>query len=349
MKSYYGELTYFLIEKQNKARHDELETEFARELEHFLHFWENTFKELEIVSKEEVNNIILSNKELSKEAYEILETVVGFRPPPDKMFNDLMAIRSIAVKLKNDDTLKLINFDYLKKRNEHINEKWIKDRKQYIIRRMNTFEELLSLQVDVLKYKLNQELWRLQRKRTSQYDKLTVKYMKCKNIVDSVNAGEMQSLKKLKTHFMTKNGVPKVNLPEEPETDNILADLEPNSPPMNLLERFKAMGLKDGNAMNKSVETIDMSVQMQMSKHAIVKTEKGTPMGNKNNGKQGASPLKNGKQVATPPKNGKQVVSPQKNGKPNANGGKNLDKSMESQRTVTKKSVVNVQNKVKTK
>lgn len=334
MKGYYGELTHFLIEKQNKARNDELDTKFANELEDFLHFWEKTFKELEQVSREEVNNIIHSNKELSTEAYEILEQVVGFKPPPDKMFNDLMAIRSMAVKLKNDETVKLINFDYLKKRNQEINEKWIKERRHYIVKRMKAFEELLSKQVEVLKYHLNQELWRLQRKRQNQYDKMMVKYMKCRNIVSVINNNELHGIKKLKTHFMTKNGVPKIDLPEELETDNILAELEPNPAQLSLFDKFKALAVKNSvNLQIKSNETIEIIPKMTPNQNNNIKVEKGKTS------------------VINVKPNNKVLESPQKNGKVVAKGNKKemLNHSMESQRTVTKKNAAEVQKKVKAK
>lgn len=334
MKGYYGELTHFLIDKQNKTRNDELETQFAKELEDFLHFWAKTFKELEQVSKEEVSNIIQSNQELSTEAYEILEQVVGFKPPPDKMFNDLMAIRSMAVKLKSDEAVQYLNFDYLKKRNQEINEMWIKERRHYIVKRMKTFEELLSKQVEVLKYRLNQELWRLQKKRKNQYDRMMVKYLKCRNIVSGINTNELHGIKKLKTHFMTKNGVPKINLPEEPDTDNVLAELEPNPAQLSLLDKFKALAVENSvNLPLKSNETIEIKSKMSFGQPTDVKVEKGR------------SNITNVKVQA------KILESPQKNGKVVTKGNKKetLNQSMESQRTVTKKSAFKVQKKVKAK
>lgn len=256
IKNYYGDLTQFLIEKQNKARYDELENKFAKELEDFLHFWQQTFSELEQVSKEEVENIIKSNKELYQEANEILEHIIGFKPPPDRMFNDLMAIRSIALKIKSDEAVKFLNFDYLKKRNQEINQKWMKDRRQFILKRMKSFESLLAKQIEVMKQKLNKELWKLQKKRQKQYDKLMVKYMKCRNIISGVNASEMHSIKKLKTHFMTKNGVPKIDIPEEPDTDNLLSELDDDVNNVSLSDNLKKMTVKNTNVQLKSTEEI---------------------------------------------------------------------------------------------
>lgn len=323
IKAYYGELTHFLIDKQNRSRYDTLETEFAKELEDFLNFWQKTFRELEEVSKEEVDNIIQSNKELFHEANEILEQVVGFRPPPDKMFNDLMAVRSIAVKLKSDEAVKFLNFDYLKKRNQEINEKWIKDRRNFILKRMKVFEELLSKQVIVLKYRLNQELWRLQKKRQNQYDRLMVKYVKCKNIVGVINSNEMHNLKKLKTHFMTKNGIPQIALPEEPESDSILAELQNDGSQFNLAEKLKGLAVKGGNNLNmKSTDTYGMRK---------VGTDADPIMSMEERGKHNCHNIKNSLKVI-------------ESSKKNMHGAKNnpskemLNTSTDSQRTLPKNS-----------
>ena len=225
IKQYYGDLTEFLIEKQNKSRGDKLEREFALELENFLLFWQQIFAQFNQVSETEVENIIRNNKKLKKELYDILEKVVGFRPPPDKLFLDLVAIRKMAIKLKNNDAVKYLNFDYFKKHNSKINEKWIRERREFILKRMRAFEEQMNAAVKKLKYRLNQELWRLQAKRTKQFDALTVKYIKCKNLVSEINSQEAWELKKLKRAFLLRNEVPKLKLPKEMDNSNILAEL----------------------------------------------------------------------------------------------------------------------------
>lgn len=225
IKQYYGDLTEFLIQKQNKSRGDKLEQEFANELENFLLFWQSIFNEFNKVSEDEVANIIRSNKKLKKELYDILEKVVGFRPPPDRLFLDLVAIRKVAIKLKNNDAVKFLNFDHYKKHNKKINDNWIRERKAFILKRMRAFEEQLNNAVKKLKYRLNQELWRLQAKRNKQFDFLTVKYIKCKNLVSEINSQEAWELKKLKRAFLLRNEVPKLKLPKEAEQHNVLADL----------------------------------------------------------------------------------------------------------------------------
>ena len=226
IKGYYTDLTEFLVEKQNKSRGNRLEAEFAKELEYFLTFWQNIFDEFNKVSEQEVESILRNNNKLKKDFYDILEKVVGFRPPPDKLFLDLVAMRKIAIKLRNNDAVKYLNFDYFKKHNKNINEKWVRDRRQFILTRMRAFEEQMKKAVAKLKYKLNQELWRLQAKRTKQFDHLSVKYIKCKNLVSEINAQEAYELKKLKKAFLVRNDVPWVKIPKEIDNTNILSELD---------------------------------------------------------------------------------------------------------------------------
>lgn len=226
IKGYYSDLTEFLVEQQNKSRGNRLEAEFAKELEYFLTFWQNIFNEFNKVSEQEVENILKNNKRLKKDFYDILEKVVGFRPPPDKLFLDLVAMRKIAIKLRNNDAVKFLNFDYFKKHNKNINEKWVRDRRQFILTRMRAFEEQMKKAVAKLKYKLNQELWRLQAKRAKQFDHLTVKYIKCKNLVSEINSQEAYELKKLKRAFLVRNDVPWIKIPKEIDNTNILSELD---------------------------------------------------------------------------------------------------------------------------
>ena len=43
---------------------------------------------------------------------EILEKTTGFEAPPNSEFLQLLAIKKIATKLKTNDAVKYLNFDY---------------------------------------------------------------------------------------------------------------------------------------------------------------------------------------------------------------------------------------------
>lgn len=96
-----------------------------------------------------------------------------------------------------------------------MNEKWIKERKSYLLKKISIFEKKLALSLEILKSNLNKELWKLHNKRLSQFDKLSTKYLKCKNMVSEHNAHDVYEIKKLKTFFLFKNDIPIVNLKEE--------------------------------------------------------------------------------------------------------------------------------------
>ena len=58
---------------------------------------------------------------------------------------------------------------------------------------------------------------------------------------------------------MTKNGVPKIVLPEDPQNDNILDELEITQPDILLADKFKTLAVKGGVSLNlKSSEIIEI-------------------------------------------------------------------------------------------
>lgn len=71
MKKYYGEMTDWIHQQQRENREDELEVAFMKELAQFTHFWEQTMSKFRDVSKEEMANLVVQNKELSNEVYNI--------------------------------------------------------------------------------------------------------------------------------------------------------------------------------------------------------------------------------------------------------------------------------------
>lgn len=71
---------------------------------------------------------------------EILEKTTGFEAPPNKEYLQLLAVRKIALKLKTTDAVQYLNFDHFKKVNKKMNEKWIKDRKEMILKKIKKFE-----------------------------------------------------------------------------------------------------------------------------------------------------------------------------------------------------------------
>lgn len=208
MKEYYGELTNFLIYRQNKSRIDSLENAFVVELENFLTFWQKIMGDFKTTAEEELEKVLQGNEELKKELFELLEAVLGFRPPPDSLFLQLLTARKVAVKLKSNEAVKFLNFDFYKRHNIKINENWVRDRKLLIIKKVKHFENKLSVAVEILKGKLNKELWRLHCKRLKQFDRLMVKYMKLKNSIYEINAKESYEIKKLKQIFLIRNDVP---------------------------------------------------------------------------------------------------------------------------------------------
>ena len=232
IKEYYGELTNFLIQKQSKSRLDTLEITFVAELDNFLSFWQNIMDDFKRTAEEELEKIIQGNEELKRELFELLETVLGFKPPPDSLFLQLIAARKIAVKLKSNEAVKFLNFDFYKKHNMKINENWVRDRKLLIIKKVKHFEAKLAVAVEILKGKLNKELWRLHCKRLRQFDRLMVKYMKLKNSIYEINAKETYQIKKLKQVFLIRNDVPNFvyNVDEDAEGVSLMEEQESVAP-----------------------------------------------------------------------------------------------------------------------
>lgn len=212
IKKYYGQMTDFIQGQQRASREDELEQAFMNELSNFTRFWEGTMARFRQVSKEEMQNLLQRNKDLSNEVCEIMEKVFGFRPPPDRIYNDLLFIRKIALKLRTDDTVQYLNFDYFTRRNIEINQKWVKDRRNLLVKLLNSFDNRLAKRTQILKQKLKKELDRLHYKRTSQFDRLNTKYTRCKNLMSEVNAKEKMKFNKDKQYFHLRSDVPKLKI-----------------------------------------------------------------------------------------------------------------------------------------
>ena len=145
----------------------------------------------------------------------MMEKLFGFRPPPDKVYNNLLAIRKIALKLRTNETVQYLNFDYFAKRNMEINDKWIKDRKGLLVKLLKSFETRLAKRTQILKQRLDKELDSLHAKRLKQFDQMNTKYLRCKNLLSQVNAREKIQFAKSKKHFHMRNDVPKLRLKRE--------------------------------------------------------------------------------------------------------------------------------------
>ena len=242
MKSYYGEMTDWIRGEQKKNRESELETAFMQELSTFTRFWEVTMKRFREVSQEEMKTLLVKNKDLSNEVCEMMEKVFGFRPPPDKIYNDLLAMRKMALKLRTNETVQFLNFDYFAKRNNEINEQWVKKRKGLLVKLLNSFELRLGKRTSILKQRLKKELDRLHAKRLKQFDQLNTKYKRCKNLLEEVNAKEKMHFEKNKKHFHLRNDVPRLKIQRE------------MSPPSQLYaedHRDKMSGTYDPNIMTQ--------------------------------------------------------------------------------------------------
>jgi hypothetical protein len=144
-----------------------------------------------------------------------MEKVFGFRPPPDRIYNDLVAVRKIALKLRTNDTVQFLNFDYFTKRNIEINKQWVKNRKNLLVKLLKNFDTRLEKRTKILEQRLKKELDRLHSKRLKQFDQLNTKYLRCKNLLEEVNAKEKMHFEKSKKHFHLRNDVPKLRLKRE--------------------------------------------------------------------------------------------------------------------------------------
>ncbi len=100
MKSYYGELTTFLVQQQTKNRLDELEVAFVQEINDFLNFWQKVMGDFKQLTECELEQVIETNESLKQEFNEMLEKTLGFTPPPNSLFLNLYYIRKLAQKLK---------------------------------------------------------------------------------------------------------------------------------------------------------------------------------------------------------------------------------------------------------
>lgn len=139
----------------------------------------------------------------------------GFRPPPDRVYNDLVAIRKIALKLRTTDSVQYLIFDYFTKRNIQINKNWVVKRKVILQKLIKRFEDSLAKKTRVLKQKLAREIDRLHSKRRLQLDHLMTKYRRCKNLIAEINAKEKQKFRTQKKKFQMKNEIPRVNFKRE--------------------------------------------------------------------------------------------------------------------------------------
>ncbi len=208
LKQYYGDLTEFLFKKQTESRLDEFEQVFINQLEDFLKFWQVIMTDFKQLYDEELERVLEKNDELKGELNEMLEKSLGFKAPPNALFLNLLAIRKLAFKLKNDESTQFLNFDFFKRYNQKINQDWVKDRRSLIITRLEQFERRLAECTETIKYKLNLELAKLHSRRLKMYDKLMVKYGKIKRNVESVNNKELQELRRLKEFFIAKHAIP---------------------------------------------------------------------------------------------------------------------------------------------
>ena len=171
MKKYYGEMTEFLVKKQSEHRLDQFEVAFIQQIEEFLQFWQQIMEEFRQLSDSEIEKAINKNEELKIELVNLLEKTLGFKPPPDSLFLNLLAIRKVAAKLKNDECTQFLNFDFFKKYNDKINQDWILERKWLIITKLEHFEKRLANLLASIKERLNQELWKLHGRRLKQFDR----------------------------------------------------------------------------------------------------------------------------------------------------------------------------------
>ena len=143
------------------------------------------------------------------------QKVFGFRPPPDRIYNDLLAIRKIALKLRTDQATAHLNFDYFSRRNSQINANWIKNRKSMLLKLLTSFETRLAKRRDILSARLKRELNRFHCRRMGQFDRLLTKYTRCKRLVEEINAKEKMDFTKRKRDFEMRGDVPKLKMKVE--------------------------------------------------------------------------------------------------------------------------------------
>ena len=145
----------------------------------------------------------------------MMQKVFGFRPPPDRIYNDLLAIRKIALKLRTDQATAHLNFDYFSRRNSQINANWIKNRKSMLLKLLTNFETRLAKRRNILSTRLKTELNRFHCRRMGQFDRLLTKYTRCKRLVEEINAKEKTDFTKHKRDFKMRGDVPKLRMKVE--------------------------------------------------------------------------------------------------------------------------------------
>lgn len=230
--------------------------EYLRELEQFFKFWKNIMDDFEKVKEEEIAQVIRKNKELSGEMKEILEKTTGFEAPPNSEFLQLLAVKKIATKLKTNDAVKYLNFDYFKRKNKELNEDWVKRRKDTLEKKIKKFEEMLEKNTELIKNRIDSEVAKLHAKRQKQFNMLNIKYNKCKMLIDSINAQESIQQKQNKRKFLLRNDVPKSKFNEQ----ELLADMGMITPSIN----------KIGQKMNED----DIMINDDQSQRTITKKMK---------------------------------------------------------------------------
>lgn len=207
MKGYHKELTDFLIHKQNEYRKDQFAEAFVREMQDYLQFWAKIMATFKEVSRAEIEAAIDKNEVLKEEFNELMEKHLGFRPPPRSAFLNLQIIRKLVARLRLNDPIQFINFDFYNKLNLKLNEDWVRDRRLIIIRKMDTLEKRLAQVLRALQERLVLELQKLHVKRLRQYDQLMTKYTKIKNHINELNCKEKIELKKTQQFYNNRVAV----------------------------------------------------------------------------------------------------------------------------------------------
>lgn len=254
LKQYYGDLTEFLFKKQTESRLDEFEQVFITQLEDFLKFWQVIMTDFKQLYDEELERVLEKNVELKNELNEMLEKSLGFKAPPNALFLNLLAIRKLAFKLKNDESTQFLNFDFFKRYNQKINQDWVKERRSLIITRLEHFERRLSECTETIKYKLNLELAKLHARRLKMYDKLMIKYGKIKRNVESINSKELQELKRLKEFFIAKHSIPVYYHSNELFKNGIVEDIAKGKSPADDWEPILPADLEEPVSPVKGVK-----------------------------------------------------------------------------------------------
>jgi hypothetical protein len=207
MKGYHKELTDFLIHKQNEFRKDQFAEAFVREMQEYLQFWANIMATFKEVSRAEIEAAIDKNEVLKEEFNELMEKHLGFRPPPQSAFLNLQVIRKLVARLRLNDPIQFVNFDFYKKMNIKLNEDWVRDRRLIIIKKMDILEKRLAELLRVLQQRLVLELQKLHVKRLRQFDQLMTKYTKIKNHISELNSKERFELKKTQQFYNNRVAV----------------------------------------------------------------------------------------------------------------------------------------------